>query len=188
MTSPIRKPARAAAPSPTLVISAPPLPPRSFLLASDTSATLMPRDLFAVPACGLGASIFFATALSGSASATTTVKSRVVPLRQTLTVAVVPGLVSPTIRGKSVDLLISLPLKLRITSPASMPPCAAGAPGSALRTNAPRGFPKPKLSATSLLISPIATPIRPRTKRPVVRSWSATRIASSMGIANEIPI
>ena len=42
-------------------------------------------------------------------------------------------------------------------------------------------------SATSRETSPITTPMRPRITRPCPRNCSCTRIASSIGIANEMP-
>ena len=187
MTSPGRIPAFAKGPSPKPVTSTPPLIFKSFFLASDSSLTITPKALALLPFAA-GASVFLLAAWVDSVSVTVTVKSRVPPLRQTCTDTEVPGFVSPTTLGKSVDLEISRPLKLRITSPASIPPAAAGPPGSTLRTYAPRGLPKPRLSATSFVISPKATPIRPRVILPLVRNWSATRIASSIGIAKEMPI
>ena len=43
-------------------------------------------------------------------------------------------------------------------------------------------------SATSRVTSAICTPMRPRVTRPLLRSCSLTRMASSMGMANEMPM
>jgi hypothetical protein len=43
-------------------------------------------------------------------------------------------------------------------------------------------------SATSLVTGAMVTPMRPRITRPLTRSWSATFLASSIGMANEMPM
>ena len=73
-------------------------------------------------------------------------------------------------------------------SPASTPAASAGLPGSTLATRAPAARGKPKDSATSFVTSPICTPMRPRTTRPIVFNCSDTRIASAIGTANEMPM
>ncbi len=73
-------------------------------------------------------------------------------------------------------------------SPGCMPALSAGPPGSTLLTSAPSAFGSPIESATSFVTSPIATAMRPRVTLPLALSWSATRIASSIGIANEMPM
>ena len=101
----------------------------------------------------------------------------------------VPGFVLPTIRGRSVARSMALPSNRRMMSPASTPAFSAGEPASTLRTSAPWGRPRPMDSATSLVTWSMDTPMRPRLTRPVgPRSWSATRIASSIGIAKEMPM
>ena len=64
----------------------------------------------------------------------------------------------------------------------------AGEPASTPRTSAPWGLPRPMDSATSLETGSICTPMRPRLTRPLVRSCSLTRMASSIGMANEMPM
>jgi hypothetical protein len=126
---------------------------------------------------------------SGSISAISTDNSRWLPRRKTVSVARLPGLVLPTIRGRSEDRSMVRPSNLMMMSPASTPAFSAGAPASTLRTKAPWGRPRPMDSATSLVTWSMDTPMRPRLTRPVgPRSWSATRIASSIGIANEMPM
>ena len=73
-------------------------------------------------------------------------------------------------------------------SPASTPALSAGPPLSTLRTSAPIGLPRPMDSATSFVTWSICTPMRPRITRPLARSCSETRDASSIGMANEIPM
>ncbi len=68
-----------------------------------------------------------------------------------------------------------------------MPAFSAGAPLSTPRTRAPCALPRPMDSATSLVTWSICTPIRPRVTLPVLRSWSDTRTASSMGMEKEMP-
>ena len=72
-------------------------------------------------------------------------------------------------------------------SPASMPAFSAGASLSTPRTSAPCALPRPMDSATSLVTWSICTPMRPRVTLPLMRSCSDTRIASSIGMENEIP-
>jgi len=43
-------------------------------------------------------------------------------------------------------------------------------------------------SPISLVTGAIWTPMRPRITRPLARSWSATRVASSIGIAKAMPM
>ena len=73
-------------------------------------------------------------------------------------------------------------------SPGMRPALAAGPFGSTLLTWAPEGLGRPSGSAMSFVTSVMATPMRPRTTRPLALSWSVTRIASSMGMANEMPM
>ena len=54
-----------------------------------------------------------ATGFSASISAMVTLKSLVLPRRNTVSVLRVPGLVLPTMRGRSVDFSIALPSNLR---------------------------------------------------------------------------
>ena len=139
-------------------------------------------------ACDLLPSSFTATPSSGWTSAIVMDRSRELPRCNTVTVVLVPGLVLPTRRGKSENFSTALPSYRVITSPASMPAFCAGEPISTPRTNAPSGLARPMESAMSLVTGSICTPIRPRLTRPEVRNWSLTRIASSTGIANEIPM
>ena len=125
---------------------------------------------------------------SGSNSPTVTTTSRVLPRRSTCSVAREPGLVAPIKRGRSPDFSTVLPSTFKMMSPASTPALSAGLPDSTPCTRAPEGLPRPSDSATSLLTGPMPTPMRPRITRPAVRSWSATRMASSMGMANEMPM
>ena len=99
-----------------------------------------------------------------------------------------PGLVLPTMRGRSEAFSITLPSKRTMMSPASTPALSAGEPLSTLRTSAPCALPRPIDSATSLVTWSICTPMRPRETRPDTRNCSLTRIASSIGIANEMPM
>ena len=110
------------------------------------------------------------------------------PRRSTVSTLLVPGLVLPTMRGRSDTLSMVLPSNLVITSPASTPALAAGESGSTAETRAPCVEPSPIDSATSLATGPICTPRRPRVTRPVARSWSLTRTASSMGMAKLMPM
>ena len=55
-------------------------------------------------------------------------------------------------------------------------------------TTAPFSGSRPMDSATSGFSSPSATPTRPRVTRPPFLSCSATFCASSMGMANEMPM
>ena len=191
ITSPGRIPARAAAPS-AASTSTPPLMRSCPRRSSGMSATPSPGALLccALPP-GVGCGRLpppLRACCSGCISATVTASSRVAPLRQTVTGTFVPGLVLPTIRGRSVERWMSLPSYLRMMSPTSIPPRSAGPPGSTLRTSAPAARGRPSGSATSLVTSAMPTPIRPRVTRPEVRICSATRIASSIGIANEMPM
>ena len=188
ITSPSRRPARAAA-SATALTRTPALMSISFLTASVKSLTIKPRVCAAAESLDwAGLSAAFLIGFSASISAITTVRFLVLPRRNTVRVLLVPGLVLPTIRGRSLDLSTGLPSNWMMISPASTPAFSAGAPVSTARTSAPRGLPKPIDSATSLLTWSICTPIRPRVTRPVARSCSLTRTASSMGIENEMPI
>src|SRR5450830_765814 len=126
--------------------------------------------------------------LSSSSMAMVTGRSSCWPLRQTVTVALLPMVLAPTWRGRSALFSTAVPLNLRMMSPTRMPALSAGPPASTSDTSAPRALPRPSDSATSLLTSPICTPSRPRDTLPVLRSWSATRIASSIGTANEMPL
>ena len=78
-------------------------------------------------------------------------RSLVTPRRKTVTVLRVPGLMLPTMRGRSADFSMGLPSKRVMMSPASMPALSAGAPGSTARTKAPCALLRPRDSATSLL-------------------------------------
>ena len=69
-----------------------------------------------------------------------------------------------------------------------MPALSAGASGSTPLTIAPSALGKPSASATSLLTSPICTPIRPRVTLPLARNCSTIDMASLIGIASEIPM
>ncbi len=73
-------------------------------------------------------------------------------------------------------------------SPTLMPPFSAGPPASTIDTSAPRALPKPSDSATSRVTSLICTPMRPRVTLPVALSCSETRVTSSIGTANEMPL
>jgi len=132
--------------------------------------------------------VIFLAVFSGSISTTITLRSLVDPRRNTVSELLVPGLVLPTMRGRSLDFSTGLPSNLMMMSPNSTPALSAGAPASTPLTRAPCGLPKPIDSATSLLTGPICTPIRPRVTRPFARSCSLTRTASSIGIENEIPM
>ncbi|MNT36495.1 hypothetical protein D3C72_1725810 [compost metagenome] len=126
--------------------------------------------------------------LSGSISAMVTLRSRELPRRNTVSVLLVPGLVLPTRRGRSLGFSIALPSNLVMTSPGSTPAFSPGEPASTPRTSAPCALPRPMASATSFVTWSICTPMRPRETRPEVRSCSLTRIASSIGIENEMPM
>ena len=99
-----------------------------------------------------------------------------------------PGLLPPTMRGRSSEEFTGLPSKRRITSPASMPAFSAGPPFSTELTSAPWGFGSPKPSASSFVTGWITTPMRPRVTLPVVRSCCAMSLATSMGIAKDSPM
>ena len=73
-------------------------------------------------------------------------------------------------------------------SPGCRPAFAAGPFGSTLLTWAPVGLDRPSGLAMSLVTSVMATPMRPRTTWPLALSCSVTRIASSMGMAKEMPM
>jgi predicted porin len=111
-----------------------------------------------------------AAVLSVFSSATVTLRVSDLPLRQTSRVEVVPGLVSPTKRGKSDQRPIGLSPNLVITSPGKTPALSAGASGSTPPTKAPSALGKPMACATSLLTSPICTPILLRVTDPVARN------------------
>ncbi|MDT4863838.1 hypothetical protein FQZ97_985620 [compost metagenome] len=152
ITSPSRKPARAAGPS-ALSTRTPLLRFSSFLSAGVRSESVKPRAL-AVPAgCGLAGSGADGrdAVRSGSSSATVMLSSRCEPRRNTVMRLLLPGRVLPTSRGRSTDLSISVPSKRRMMSPGSSPALAAGESFSTPRTKAPRGRPRPMDSATSLL-------------------------------------
>jgi hypothetical protein len=86
-------------------------------------------------------------------SPTTTGRSRLLPLRHTWTITRLPGLVLPTMRGKSLELTMALPSNFRMTSPGSMPAFSAGPPFSTALTAAPWALLKPNDSARSLFTS-----------------------------------
>ena len=114
----------------------------------------MPNTVVTVSATlgGVGST---AAVLSAFSSATVTLRVKGLPLRHTSSVDVVPGLVSPTNRGKSDQRVIGLSPNLVITSPGKTPALSAGASGSTPPTNAPSALGKPMAWATSLLTSPI---------------------------------
>ena len=188
ITSPSCMPARAAA-SVEASTRTPPLTLSSFFWASVRSLIVKPKNFAALEVAGFsaGAAAFLAGA-SGSNSPTVICLSTKLPRRQTWMVLFVPGLVLPTMRGKSEDFSMGLPSNFKMMSPGSNPAFSAGEPCSTPRTKAPCVFASPKDSATSLLTWSICTPRRPRCTRPVVRSCSLTRMASSIGMANEMPI
>ncbi len=70
----------------------------------------------------------------------------------------------------------------------SMPALSAGPSFSTELTSAPWGLGSPKDSASSLVTSWITTAMRPRVTRPVVRSWPAMSMATSMGMAKDRPM
>ena len=181
-------PARAAA-SAAASTRTPPRTLSSFFWASVRSLTVRPKNLAALDVTGFstGATAFLAGA-SGSNSPTVICLSTKLPRRQTCIVLLVPGLVLPTMRGKSDDFSIGFPSNFKMMSPGSSPAFSAGEPCSTPRTNAPWVLVSPRDSATSLLTWSICTPRRPRCTRPVVRNCSLTRIASSIGMANEMPM
>ena len=113
----------------------------------------------------------------------------IVAVGNTVMVERLPGLVFPTCRGRSLARSITLPSKRVMMSPASTPALSAGEAASTLRTSAPWGLPRPMDSATSFVTWSICTPMRPRETRPAgERNCSLTRIASSIGMANEMPM
>ena len=79
------------------------------------------------------------------------------------------------------------PLNFRITSPGCTPADSAGPSASTLLTSA-FGARQADGVGHVLPTSPICTPIRPRVTLPVARNWSTTRMASSMGMASEMPM
>ena len=85
-----------------------------------------------------------ATGASSFISATVTAMSFCAPLRQTVSVTLVPGLIIVMIRGSSVDVRTSRPSTLMMMSPASTPAFSAGPPFSTELTSAPVGFGKPE--------------------------------------------
>ena len=88
------------------------------------------------------------------------------PSRTTSSSALSPALRAPTRWGKSADITIGWPFRLRITSPTCRPPLAAGPSSSTWATRAPAGLSRPKDSARSLLTSWITTPNQPRLTLP----------------------
>ena len=189
MTSPSRKPARAP-PSVAASTLTPPLILSSFFCASPSSLTLSPSSCtaalgraFSSRSAGLRVATF-----SGSDSPMTTLSSLLAPRRNTVKAVRVPGLTLPTKRGRSDAFSTVLPSKRVMMSPASTPAFSAGDPLSTPRTSAPWALPSPSDSAMSLVTWSICTPMRPRVTRPVARNWSLTRTASSIGIANAMPM
>jgi len=75
-----------------------------------------------------------------------------------------------------------------MTSPGSTPPLDAGPSFSTELTSAPCGLSMPKDSAKSWVTSWMVTPMRPRLTLPYFTSWSFTPTATSIGIANEMPM
>ncbi len=109
-------------------------------------------------------------------------------LRITSTGISTPTLVLPTIGGRLAELTTLLLSNDTITSPTSIPAACAGLSGRTLATSAPRGCFMPNDSARSSVTSWISTPSQPRETRPLVLSWSATSMATSIGIANDRPM
>ncbi len=168
-------------------------PPSTFssrLLASARSDTTSPMAFggtsLSLPGAGAARPGRWATR-SGSISPSVRESSRAAPLRQTCTATFWPGLVLPTIRGRSVCFSTGLPSKRRMTSPSLSPAFSAAVLGNTFSTTAPLGAFKPSDSATSFVTAPGCTPRKPRVTRPLATNWSPTRIASSIGMANEIP-
>src|SRR5690606_16960935 len=164
--SPGCRPAASAVPS-TLLTCAPPLMPSRFCKSAGTSTTRRPS---ALPAdsrwTGASAEAVAELALS---SPTRTDRVTVLPRRHTSISVRVPGLVSPTIRGRSDQRLIVSPWNEVMTSPGLTPASSAGPSASTLLTSAPSALGRPIASATSLPTSLICTPMRPRVTLPLSR-------------------
>ena len=109
-------------------------------------------------------------------------------MRQTWIATLLPGLVEPTMRGRSEDSFTVLPSNLRMTSPISMPALSAAAPFSTEATSAPCALLRLKDSASSLLTSWMPMPSRPRLTLPLALSWPWMSIARSIGMAKDSPI
>ncbi len=186
MTSSGRKPARAAAPL-AAATQTPPSMRKLRRSAALGSRKLRPRRCEAGVAVGSGSRSPARAVRSSSKAATVTVSVRSAPWRHTRTGTREPGAVPATMRGKSVERSTGLPSKLNTTSPGSMPPRAAGELFSTPRIRAPVARGRRSVSASSRSTASIATPMRPRVTRPVARNWSATSIASSIGMAKEMP-
>ncbi|OYX65396.1 MAG: phosphoserine phosphatase SerB [Rhizobiales bacterium 32-66-11] len=110
------------------------------------------------------------------------------PLRTTTTSTSLSTAVSATRRGRSRISFTSLPSKRTTTSPALRPAFAAGPPSLTPPTRAPRGLPRPRLSAISSLTLWMRTPIQPRRTSLNCSSWAITGVAVEDGTAKPMPI
>ena len=109
-------------------------------------------------------------------------------MRQSFTVACLPGGVSATRPGSSAESSMVFPFQARITSPGLMPARAAGLLSATELTSAPSGFANPNDCARLWFTDWMATPMRPRVTWPLLASSSFTCIATSIGMANDTPI
>ena len=133
------------------------------------------------PGCAAG----MASAVSRRPSVTISVS--MAPSRNTSTSTALPTAVLPTLRTKPRVSATSVPSKVRITSPASMPASLAGPSGTSV-TSAPSAVARPIASATSPLTSWMRTPNQPRRVSPKRCNWSTTWITTAEDMAKPIPI
>src|SRR5450830_1680455 len=108
-------------------------------------------------------------------------------LRSTVILAFAPGVNCAIRFNISVVSLTVLPSTLIRISPGLMPALSAGPPLSTPAMMAPVFFTRPKLSASSGVMSCGSTPIQPRTTWPWLMMASMTFLAVDIGIAKPMP-